>query len=188
LLGKMSLDDIEMSTAIKDLYRMVKELNSVKSGGSANVAPTPAVIASIANIGEIPSYFAKSKARALINLIKNVIEALSILGSLDPTLAAPFPDLDTTNIPSKVLNDSLSAKISTSQPTRDTLNYRVPDYSNLFNNNTGGLTSGNNINTNQNIQANFLTPNQLDSGDFDTLLEEIKDEQNRARKGKGNCS
>ena len=188
LLGKMSLDDIEMSTAIKDLYRMVKELNSVKSGGSANVTPTPAIIASIANIGEIPSYFAKSKARALLNLIKNIIEALSILGSLDPTLAAPFPDLDTTNTPSKVLNDSLSAKISTSQPTRDTLNYRVPDYSNLFGNNAGGFTSGTNINTNQNIQANFLTPNQLDSGDFDTLLGEIKDEQDRARKGKGNCS
>ena len=84
LLGKMSVDDIEQSAAIKDLYRMVKQLNSVKDGGSANVAPTPAIIASIANIGEIPAYFSKSKARSLLNLIKNIIEALSVLGSLDP--------------------------------------------------------------------------------------------------------
>ncbi len=173
LLGKMSTDDIEQSAAIKDLYRMVKQLNSVKDGGSANVAPTPAIIASIANIGEIPSYFAKSKARSLLNLIKNIIEALSILGSLDPTLAAPFPDLETRNTPSKVLNDSLSAKISTSQPTQDSMNYRVKDYSDLFNNGS---------------RINFLTPNQLDSGEFDTLLTQVQNEQERAKRGEGDCS
>jgi len=173
LLGKMSTDDIEQSAAIKDLYRMVKELNGAKWGSDANVAPTPAIIASIANIGEIPSYFAKSKARSLLNLIKNIIEALSILGSLDPTLEAPFPDLETRNTPSKVLNDSLSAKISTSQPTQDSLNYRVKDYSDLFNNGSS---------------INFLTPNQLDSGEFDTLLTQVQNEQERAKRGEGDCS
>ena len=152
---------------------MVKQLNSVKDGGSANVAPTPAIIASIANIGEIPAYFSKSKARALINLIKNILEGLSTLATLDPELTAPFPDLETRNNESKVLNDSLSAKLSSSQPTQDSLNYRVKDYSDLFN-------DGSSINS--------LTPNQLDSGDFDTLLTQVRNEQERARRGEGDCS
>ncbi len=173
LLGKMSTDDIEQSMAIKDLYRMIKQLNSVKDGGSANIAPTPAIIATLANPATIPAYFTKSKARSLLNLIKNIIEALSILGSLDPTLEAPFPDLETRNTPSKVLNDSLSAKISTSQPTQDSLNYRVKDYSDLFN---------------RSSSINFLTPNQLDSGEFDTLLTQVQNEQERAKRGEGNCS
>ena len=173
LLGKMSQDDIEQSIAIKDLYRMIKQLNSVKKGGSANVAPTPAIIATLANPGTIPSYFAKSKARSLINLIKNIIEALSILGSLDPELAAPFKDLETRNTQSKVLNDSLSAKLSTSQPTQDSLNYRVKDYSDLFN---------------KSSSINFLSPNQLDSGEFTTLLNQIQNEQERAKRGEGDCS
>ena len=173
LLGKMSTDDIEQSMAIKDLYKMIKQLNSVKDGGSANIAPTPAIIATLANPATIPAYFTKSKARSLLNLIKNIIEALSILGSLDPTLAAPFPDLETRNTQSKVLNDSLSAKISTSQPTQDSLNYRVKDYSDIFNNTSN---------------INFLTPNQLDSGDFNTLLNQVQNEQERAKRGEGDCS
>ena len=173
LLGKMTTDDIEQSLAIKDLYRMIKQLNSVKKGGSANVAPTPAIIATLANPGTIPSYFAKSKARSLINLIKNIIEAISILGSLDPELAAPFKDLETRNTQSKVLNDSLSAKLSTSQPTQDSLNYRVKDYSDLFN---------------ESSSINFLSPNQLDSGEFTTLLNQIQNEQERAKRGEGDCS
>ena len=180
LLGKMSVDDIEQSAAIKDLYRMVKQLNSVKDGGSANVAPTPAIIASIANIGEIPAYFSKSKARSLLNLIKNIIEALSVLGSLDPEFAAPFTDLETTNIESKVLNDSLSAKMAFSQPTEDSLNYNFKDYSRFI----GGGKQGSNFGLN----VNFLTPNQLDSGDFDTLLNQVQNEQKRAAEGKGDCS
>lgn len=171
LLGKMSTDDIEQSLAIKDLYRMVKQLNSVKKGGSANIAPTPAIIATLANPGQIPGYFAKSKARALINLIKNILEALSILGSLDPELAAPFQDLKTKNTESKVLKDSLSAKMTTSQPKEDTLNYEYKD-----------LTLSNSTN------IKSLSKNQLQSGDFDTLLKQVTNEQARAERGEGDCS
>tara|TARA_B100000497_G_C7695495_1_gene424585 strand:+ start:273 stop:3179 length:2907 start_codon:yes stop_codon:yes gene_type:complete len=180
LLGKMSTDDIEQSAAIKDLYRMINEVNRAKWGSDANVAPTPAIIASIANIGEIPAYFSKSKARSLINLIKNIIEALSVLGSLDPELAAPFTDLETTNIESKVLNDSMSAKMAFSQPTEDSLNSNFKDYNKFINSNRQGSNFG--------INVNFLTPNQLDSGDFDTLLNQVQNEQKRAAEGKGDCS
>ncbi len=171
LLGKMSADDIEQSLAIKDLYLMIKQLNSVKKGGSANVAPTPALIATMANPASIPGYFSKSKARALINLIKNILEGLSTLATLDPELAAPFQDLKTINTESKVLKDSLSAKLSTSQPKEDTLNYSYKDFS---------LSNSSNIRS--------LSADQLNSGDFDTLLKQISNEQERARRGEGDCS
>ena len=194
LLGKMSQDDIEMSTAIKDLYRMVKQLNSVKKGGSANVAPTPAITASIANIGLIPSYFAKSKARSLLNLIKNILEGLSILGTLDPELKAPFDNLTTRNTESKVLNDSLSSKLASDQPQEDTANqiFSSP-YINSGTSFTGGDSFGGEGasqrgNILNNISQNVLSSNQLESGDFDTLLNQIQNEQERARRGEGDCS
>ena len=173
LLGKMSLDDIEQSQAIRDLYKMVCQLNSVKKGGSANVAPTPALISTFANPGTIPTYFKKSKVRALINLIKNILEGLSTLATLDPELAAPFQDLKTRNTESKVLKDSLTAKLSTSQPREDTLNYDYRDVGYGFSNTPG---------------ASSLSQNQLNSGDFNTLLEQITNEQERAKRGEGDCS
>lgn len=171
LLGKMSTDDIEQSQAIKDLYLMIKQLNSVKKGGSANVAPTPALISTMANPASIPTYFAKSKSRALLNLIKNILEGINLLSSLDPELGAPFQDLKTTNIESKVLKDSLSAKISTSQPKEDTANF---DYVYYNFSDTPGSAS--------------LSSNQLESGDFDNLLSQIRNEQERARNREGDCS
>ena len=187
LLGKMSQDDIEMSTAIKDLYLMVKQLNSVKKGGSANVAPTPAITATIANIGLIPSYFAKSKARSLLNLIKNILEGLSILGTLDPELKAPFEDLETRNTESKVLNDSLSSKLASDQPKEDTANqiFSSPYINNGLGDLQGTSSTGDVLN---NISQNILSSNQLESGDFDTLLSQIQNEQERARRGEGDCS
>jgi len=171
LLGKMSADDLTQSGAIADLYKMICQLNSVKKGKSAGVAPTPALIATFVQPGTIPTYFKKSKARALINLIKNILEALSILGSLDPELAAPFQDLETINTESKVLKDSLSAKLSTSQPKEDTLNYSYKDFS---------LSNSSNIRS--------LSADQLNSADFDTLLKQITNEQERAKRGEGDCS
>ena len=187
LLGKMSQDDIEMSAAIKDLYLMVKQLNSVKKGGSANVAPTPAITATIANIGLIPSYFAKSKARSLLNLIINILEGLSILGTLDPELKAPFEDLETRNTESKVLNDSLSSKLASDQPKEDTANqiFSSPYINNGLRDLQGTSSTGGVIN---NISQNILSSNQLESGDFDTLLSQIQNEQERARRGEGDCS
>lgn len=192
LLGKMTTDDIEQSEAIKDLYLMIKQLNSVKKGGSANVSPTPAIIATLANPGTIPGYFGKSQSRAVLNLIKNIIEGLSILGSLDPELGAPFKDLETTNNESKVLNDSLSARVSSSQPREDTTNFEYKDYRGR----TGRKTEGGRSSTTGGRSRSDLFPegsrllstNQLDSGDFDDLLSQIKNEQERAREGEGDCS
>ena len=171
LLGKMSADDITQSEAIKDLYKMITILNAKKRGGTPPLPPTPALIATFAQPKLAVGYFKKSKARALINLIKNILEALSILGSLDPELAAPFQDLETVNTESKVLKDSLSAKLSTSQPKEDTLNYNYKDFS---------LSNSSNIKS--------LSADQLNSGDFDTLLKQITNEQERAKRGEGDCS
>jgi hypothetical protein len=164
----MTQDMKEHAEAIKDLHRMVRELNGVKKGDRANTAATPALIASRKNIAKIPKYFKKSRVAAIINLIKQIIEALSMLASLDPVFGTPFKDLKTRNTQSKVLNDSLSAKFNLNQPTEDTINSVFEDYD------IGGIKS--------------LTPNQLNSGDFNLLLEQIQNEQERARRGEGDCS
>lgn len=167
LMGNVTKDLVEHSVAINDLYRMVKELNGVKDGGRANTAPTPALILNKANPATIPKYFTKSRVAAIVNLVKTILEALSILGTLDPEFGVPFENLTTRNNESKVLNDSLAAKFNLNQPEEDTLNYIYKNYT----------TSG----------INSLTPNQLDSGEFDTLLEQINNEQERARRREGDC-
>ena len=99
------------------------------------------------------------------------LEALNILSALDPKLDSPFNDLTTRNNESKVLNDSLSAKLNLNQPEEDTVNYIYQD----FTSKTGGV-------------INSLSTNQLNSGEFDSLLQQINNEQERARKGEGDCS
>lgn len=172
LLEQNATDTTEHAQAITDLYRMVTELNSTKDGGSANVAPTPAIVASEANTKEIPAKFSAKKAALVLNLIKNILEAIKLLSSLDPELGTPFPDMETTFNESKVLNDSISAKLGASQPTEDTLNYDLYPPTN----------------TGDGITINSLSSNQLDSGEFDTLLGQINDEQKRARRREGDCS
>lgn len=168
LLGDMTRDMVEHSVAINDLYRMVKELNAVKDGGRAETSPTPALIANKKNPVKIPKYFSKSRVSAIINLIKQILEGLSMLASLDPVFGTPFKNLKTRNTQSKVLNDSLSSKFNLNQPTEDSLNYVFQDF------NTSGIRS--------------LSTNQLDSGEFNLLLEQIKNEQERASRGEGSCS
>ena len=172
LLAQNAIDTTEHAQAITDLYRMVTELNSTKNGGSANVIPTPAIIATKANTKEIPTKFSAKKAALAFNLIKNILEAIKLLSSLDPELGTPFPNMKTIFNESKVLNDSISAKLSSSQPTEDTLNYDLYPP----------------ISTGDGIAINSLSSNQLDSGEFDTLLEQINNEQKRAKRGEGNCS
>ena len=57
LLGKMSADDLTQSGAIADLYKMICQLNSVKKGKSAGVAPTPALIATFVQPGLIKKIY-----------------------------------------------------------------------------------------------------------------------------------
>ena len=168
LLNLMAKDIVENSLAVHDLYRMVKELNSVKDGGRANTTPTPALVLTKKNPSTIPAYFSKYRSYTIKNLLKNILEALSILSDLDPEFGIPFDGLETRNNPSKILNDSLSARFNLNQPEEDTVNSVYRNYS----------TSG----------INSLTPNQLDSGEFATLLDQINNEQERARNREGDCS
>lgn len=168
LLGKMTTDMVEHANAIEDLHRMVRELNAVKDGGRANTAATPAIILTKKNQNKIPKYFSKSRTEATINLVKTILEGLSTLATLDPVLGVPFDNLKTRNDQSKVLNDSLSAKFNTNQPTEDSLNSIFQDFD------TAGIRS--------------LSNNQLDSNEFATLLEQINNEQERASRGEGSCS
>lgn len=168
LLNLMAKDIVENSLAVHDLYRMVKELNAVKDGGRANTVPTPALVLTKKNPSTIPAYFSKYRAYTISNLLKNILEALSILSDLDPEFGVPFDGLETRNNSSKILNDSLSARFNLNQPEEDTVNSVYRNY----------RTSG----------INSLTPNQLDSGEFATLLDQINNEQERARNREGDCS
>ena len=168
LLGNMTTDMAIQAQAIDDLHRMVRELNAVKDGSRAEVTATPAIISTKKSKTKIPKYFNKSRVAALINLVKTVLEALSTLASLDPKLGAPFKNLKTRNNKSKVLNDSLAAQFNTNQPAEDTLNSDFVEY------------------TPSSIKS--LSKNQLDSGEFDVLLNQINNEQERARRGEGSCS
>ena len=168
LLGNMTTDMATQAQAIDDLHRMVRELNAVKDGSRAEVTATPAIVATKKSKVKIPKYFNKSRIAAIINLVKTILEALSTLASLDPQLGTPFKNLKTRNNKSKVLNDSLAAQFNTNQPSEDTLNSDFVEY------------------TPSSIKS--LSKNQLDSGEFDVLLNQINNEQERARRGEGSCS
>jgi len=168
LLNLMAKDIVENSLAVHDLYRMVEELNKVKFGGRATTTITPALVLTKKNPSTIPAYFSKYRSYTIKNLLKNILEALSILSDLDPEFGIPFDGLETRNNPSKILNDSLSARFNLNQPEEDTVNSVYRNYS----------TSG----------INSLTPNQLDSGEFATLLDQINNEQERARNREGDCN
>jgi hypothetical protein len=168
LLGKMTTDMATQAQAIEDLHRMIRELNAVKDGGRAETTATPAVVATKKSKVKIPKYFNKSRIAAIINLVKTVLEALSTLASLDPELGTPFKNLKTRNNESKVLKDSLAAQFNTNQPTEDTLNSDFIEY--------------------RPSSIKSLSKNQIDSGEFDILLEQISNEQERGRDGKGDCS
>ena len=175
ILDLNAADTTEHAQAITDLYAMVQQLNSVKDGGSAVVGPTPAILASAANIKEIPAKHAINKAFLIANVIKDLKQAFDLLMDLAPVLGTAFDlsDSDQKFNQSKVLNDSLSAKISNSAPQEDKVNY------------TFSASAGNNS-----LQNPFrsLSNSQIGSGEFDTLISQVNNEQERARKRESDCS
>lgn len=171
LLTNVTTDSATQAQAIRDLYKMVLKLDKKKDGIRGLATITPALAKTFTHTKTIPAYYKKSRTKAILNLIKTILEALKILETLDPKLDAPFSDLTTRNNESKVLNDSLSAKLNLNQPEEDTVNYIYQD----FTSKTGGI-------------INSLSTNQLNSGEFDSLLQQINNEQERARKGEGDCS
>lgn len=171
LLTNMTTDATTQAEAIKDLYKIVLKLDKVKDGKRGVASITPAIAKTFTHTKTIPAYYKKSRTKAILNLVRTILEALKILATLDPKLDAPFNDLTTRNNGSKVLNDSLSAKFNLNQPEEDTVNYIYQD----FTSKTGNVISS-------------LSTNQLNSGEFDSLLQQINNEQERARKGEGDCS
>lgn len=175
ILDLNAADTTEHAQAITDLYAMVQQLNSVKDGGSAVVGPTPAILASAANIAEIPAKHAVNKAFLIANVIKDLKQAFDLLMDLAPVLGTAFDlsESDQKFNQSKVLNDSLSAKISNSAPQEDKVNYTL------------SAAAGNNS-----LQNPFrsLSNSQIGSGEFDTLISQVNNEQERARKRESDCS
>ena len=94
---------------------------------------------------------------------------------LDPEFGIAFDlgESDQKFNQSKVLNDSLSAKISNSAPQEDKVNF------------TFSAAAGNNSSQNP---FRSLSNSQIGSGEFDTLISQVNNEQERARKRESDCS
>ena len=178
MLEKLTNDVRENSQAIRDVHNMARRLDAVKDGGRAGTSPTPATIASLKNIADIPVYFGLSKKEAIKIQNLYVNPAGVTLASLDPLLDVPFGGLETRNNQSKVLNDSLSAKLQLSQPKQDTVNYPQ----------TGGAQSNAFFGSRPPGGINSLSANELTSDDLQDLLSQVQNEQERARNREGDCS
>jgi len=166
LLDQNRIDTTEHAQAITDLYEMIGNINSKLYSGPLAIAPTPAILAAQANITEIPSHYNMIFQRIFGKSWKDILKAIDILSSLDPEFGVPFNSEETKFNQSKVLNDSISSKLSSSQPTEDSVNFS-------FNKNNSLIKS--------------LSNSQLNSGDFDELLSQIKNEQKAAKERKGTC-
>ena len=175
ILDLNAADTTEHAQAITDLFAMVQKIDARLYRGSVGVAPTPAILASAANIKEIPAKYAKNKAFLIANVIKDIKQAIDLLMDLDPEFGIAFDlgDSDQKFNQSKVLNDSLSAKISSSAPQEDRVNY------------TFSAAAGNNSSQNP---FRSLSNSQISSGEFDTLISQVNNEQERARKRESDCS
>ena len=175
VLDLNAADTTEHAQAITDLFAMIQRIDGRLYRGALGIVPTPAIIASAANIKEIPAKYGATKKFLLANVIKDLKQAIDLLMDLAPEFGTPFDlsDSDQKFNQSKVLNDSLSAKISNSAPKEDKVNYN-------FSAGAG----------NDSLQNPFrsLSNSQINSGEFDTLISQVNNEQKRAAEGKGNCS
>ena len=175
ILDLNAADTTEHAQAITDLFAMIQRLDGALYRGSLGLAPTPAILASAANIKEIPAKYAKNKAFLIANVIKDIKQAIDLLMDLDPEFGIAFDlgESDQKFNQSKVLNDSLSAKISNSAPQEDKVNF------------TFSAAAGNNSSQNP---FRSLSNSQIGSGEFDTLISQVNNEQERARKRESDCS
>lgn len=175
VLDLNAVDTTEHAQAITDLFAMIQRIDGKLYTGSLGITPTPAIIASAANIKEIPAKYGATKKFLLANVIKDLKQAIDLLMDLAPEFGTPFDlsDSDQKFNQSKVLNDSLSAKISNSAPQEDKVNY--------------SFSAGASSNSSQN-PFRSLSNSQINSGEFDTLISQVNNEQKRAAEGKGNCS
>lgn len=175
ILDLNAIDTTEHAQAITDLFAMIQRIDGRLYRGSLGITPTPAIIASAANIKEIPAKYAKNRGFIIANVIKDLKQALDLLMELAPEFGTPFDlsDSDQKFNQSKVLNDSLSAKISNSAPQEDKVNYAF------------SAAAGSNGSQNP---FRLLSNSQIKSGEFDTLISQVNNEQERARKRESDCS
>lgn len=124
----------ENSQAIRDLYKFVRTLDSVKAGGRAGVYVTPALAQSFRNISDLYRLSGLSREEALRLLNQGVIPAdqewrtmtpgigyNSVIGSFGPAIPDPYPNERTLFGTDRVRSISLEAKLGENGPVERTV-------------------------------------------------------------------
>lgn len=122
-------DAKENSQAIRDLYKFVKKLDQVKSGGKAGVRVTGNLANSFANIPGLAALGEKSRAEALKILRGGIIPADrewrsltpgvdygSVLGTYGPAIPSPYPSERTLFDRDRILAISAESKLGETSP------------------------------------------------------------------------
>ncbi len=124
----------ENAQALRDLYKFVKKLDSIKSGGKAGVRVTGNLAKSFGNIPSLSKLSALNKKEALRILSKGVIPAdaewrsmapglgaASTLGQFSDTLPDPYDNEVTLFDKNRILSISAESKLDDSDPEEDVM-------------------------------------------------------------------
>lgn len=168
------LSIIETSKAVRDTYNYVKRLDNAKNGGRVGVVATDSLLNVFKNITRIASLNSLSKKEAnyiTSNFISRADKEWKsmepggglvditnfVLGLIPVDLPPVFDKCATKRNKSKAINDSISSKINSPVP---------PQPGSLF---------------------DSKLPGYLDSPNFESLLDQITYQQNRAQTGEAEC-
>jgi len=168
------LSIIETSKAVRDTYNYVKRLDNAKNGGRVGVVATDSLLNVFKNITRIASLNSLSKKEAnyiTSNFISRADKEWKsmepggglvditnfVLGLIPVDLPPVFDKCATKRNKSKAINDSISSKINSPVPPRP-----------------GSLFDS-------------KLPGYLDSPNFESLLDQITYQQNRAQTGEAEC-
>jgi uncharacterized protein YoxC len=134
-LSQLIVDVRENSQAIRDVYKFVRKLDSVKSGGKAGVRVTENIARSFQNIPSLSKLSSLNKKEALRILNQGVIPAdtewrsmtpgdgdLPSLGEFSPTLPDPYDSEVTLFNKDRILSITADSKLDNSDPDEDVLN------------------------------------------------------------------
>jgi hypothetical protein len=129
ILPNLFGDVRENAQAIRDLYKFVKKLDQVKSGGKAGVRVTRNLADSFANIPGLAALGQKNRAEALKILRGGITQADkewrsltpgvdygSVLGTYGPAIPAPYPSERTLFDRDRILAISAESKLGETSP------------------------------------------------------------------------
>jgi hypothetical protein len=192
-LPTMLLSMVDSYKAIQDIYEYVRRLDSVKDGGGAGVAVTGNLSTTFRNIVRIAKQITAAKKEAdfqfgnYLNPVdkewRDMNPAKGIQSLKDIILAKvpTFPDVNslfgkcsTVRDKSRVLKDSLEAKLNSPVPGGDS---------------DSGSSLSSKISPKNKNKAKSLSidPTDPTPPPLSTLLDQIQYEQGRAQEGKADC-